>query len=89
MSVFEEVGLAMPRSSRAQAAFGVGVSRSELRPGDLVFFRTEGGTRVTHVGIYSGRGRFIHASTRSREVRIDALEDNYFRKRFVLARRVL
>jgi len=89
VSVFEHIGLALPRTSRGQARFGTEVNRSELRPGDLVFFRTAGGTQVTHVGIYSGRGKFIHASTRSRQVRVDALDDKYFRRRFVLARRVL
>jgi cell wall-associated NlpC family hydrolase len=89
VSVFKQIGLALPLTSSDQAAFGTEISRSQLRPGDLVFFRTAGGTQVTHVGIYSGRGKFIHASTRSRQVRIDALEDTYFKRRFVIARRVL
>ena len=89
VGVFKQIGIALPRTSRDQAAFGKEISRTQLRPGDLVFFRTARGTRVTHVGIYSGRGKFIHASTRSRQVRIDAMEDKYFRRRFVLARRVL
>lgn len=86
--VFKSFGIALPRTSRAQARFGTKVSRSDLRPGDLVFFDT-GGRGVSHVGIYSGRGEFIHASTRARRVQYDRLDNKYFKKRFVVARRVL
>lgn len=87
-SVFRDFGIALPRTSSAQAGFGRRVDRSELRPGDLIFFNTTG-SGVSHVGIYSGRGEFIHASTRARRVRFDRLDNKYFRKRFVVARRVL
>jgi cell wall-associated NlpC family hydrolase len=87
-SVFRSFGIALPRTSSAQAGFGRKVDRSQLRPGDLVFFRTYG-RGVSHVGIYSGGGEFIHASTRARRVRFDRLDNKYFRKRFVVARRVL
>ena len=75
-------------NSRDQARFGKEINRSELRPGDLVFFAT-GGRGVSHVGIYSGSGEFIHASTRARRVRYDRLDNKYFKKRFVVARRIL
>lgn len=87
-NVYRSFGIALPRTSRAQSRFGREISRSELRPGDLVFFSTTG-HGVSHVGIYSGRGEFIHASTRARRVRFDRLDNKYFRKRFVVARRVL
>jgi cell wall-associated NlpC family hydrolase len=87
-NVFRSFGIALPRTSSAQSHFGQKVARSDLRPGDLVFFNTSG-RGVSHVGIYSGRGEFIHASTRSRRVRFDRLDNKYFRKRFVVARRVL
>ena len=54
-----------------------------------MFFRTTGGSRVSHVGIYSGNGQFIHASTRSKRVRYDRMDNKYFTKRFATARRVL
>lgn len=88
-TVYRAFGIALPRTSSSQASFGRPVERSQLQPGDLVFFATSGGRRVTHVGIYSGHGEFIHASTRSRRVRFDRLDERYFRKRFVTARRVL
>jgi cell wall-associated NlpC family hydrolase len=87
-NVFRAFGIALPRTSRAQSRFGQEVPRRDLRPGDLVFFNTSG-RGVSHVGIYSGRGEFIHASTRARRVRFDRLDNKYFRKRFVVARRVL
>lgn len=87
-NVYRTFGIALPRTSRDQSLFGRQVSRSELQPGDLVFFSTTG-RGVSHVGIYSGRGEFIHASTRARRVRFDRLDNKYFRKRFVVARRVL
>ena len=88
-TVYGKFGIAVPRTSREQAGFGQKIGRSELKPGDLVFFRTAGGTQITHVGIYSGSGEFIHASTRSRRVKFDRLDNKYFSKRFATARRVL
>ena len=73
----------------AQARFGKQVTLSQLKPGDLVFFKTSGGKKVSHVGIYAGSGEFIHASTRSRRVKFDRLSNRYFKNRYVCARRVL
>lgn len=87
-NVFRTFGIALPRTSSAQSGFGKEIGRSDLRPGDLVFFNTSG-RGVSHVGIYSGRGEFIHASTRSRRVRFDRIDNKYFKNRFVVARRVL
>lgn len=88
-TVFKQFGIALPRTSYGQSSFGVPISKSSLAPGDLVFFHTGHGSKVTHVGIYSGRGEFIHASTRSRRVKYDRLDNKYFRTRYVTARRVL
>lgn len=88
-NVYRTFGIALPRTSRDQSRFGTQVARSQLEPGDLLFFDTNGGHGVSHVGIYSGGGEFIHASTRSRRVRFDRLDNKYFKKRFVVARRVL
>jgi cell wall-associated NlpC family hydrolase len=89
LTVYEKFGIAMPRTSHEQAEFGEKVDRSRLEPGDLVFFRTSGTTKISHVGIYSGDGEFIHASTRSKRVKFDRLDNKYFRKRYATARRVL
>jgi hypothetical protein len=76
----------LPRSSVAQAKVGKKVSRSNLSQGDLVFFNTNG-RGISHVGIYVGNNNFIHAST-DRGVIISALDQPYYNKRYVTARRV-
>jgi cell wall-associated NlpC family hydrolase len=88
-NVYKQHGIALPRKSSAQATFGAPVDRSSLKPGDLVFFKTGKGSRITHVGIYSGRGEFIHASTRTKRVKYDRLDNKYFKTRYATARRVL
>jgi cell wall-associated NlpC family hydrolase len=87
-NVYRSFGIALPRTSSAQSRFGQQVTKSELQPGDLVFFDVTG-RGISHVGIYSGGGEFIHASTRARRVRFDRLDNKYFKNRFVGARRVL
>ncbi len=85
--VYEKHGVRLPHNSKAQACTGKHVSRSELKKGDLVFFHT---TRrgISHVGIYAGNGKFIHASSSGRGVRVDSMDSGYYSKRFVAARRV-
>lgn len=73
-------GVALPRSSRAMAGVGKRVSRSELRPGDLVFFYRP----ISHVGIYVGNGRIVHASTKKSPVKVSDMS----RMRFTTARRI-
>jgi len=86
-AVYGSIGIRLPRTSDDQARAGEPVDRSSLEPGDLVFFGS--GHNVSHVGIYAGDGNFIHASTRARSVRFDRLDNKYFRKRYITARRVL
>ena len=86
-TVFRRIGIRLPRTSDEQARAGNHIDRDNLRAGDLVFFGK--GSNVTHVGIYSEDGEFIHASTRSRSVRYDSLDTKYFRSRYIGARRVL
>lgn len=85
--VYSNLGVALPRVSGQQAAAGVHVDRKDLRPGDLVFFKLNG-ARIDHVGIYVGRGRFIHAPRRNNPVRSDSLNDSWWRRRFKGGRRV-
>jgi len=73
--------LHLPRSSREMAAIGSKVNRSELQPGDLVFFGTKGG-RINHVGIFIGNDTFMHSSL-SKGITEDKLQQNYYDKRFV------
>lgn len=79
----------LPRSSLAMSQVDApAVQRDELTPGDLVFFRTRGRS-VSHVGIYIGEGRFVHAPRRGEQVRIDGINEPYWRSRFDSAKRVL
>jgi len=82
-------GLNLPRVSRSQFNAGRYVSKSSLQPGDLVFFATGGGKRVSHVGIYIGGSRFIHAPSRGKTVRIDSLSSTFFKKTYMGGRSYL
>ncbi len=86
--VYSMVGIELPRSAREQFTMGVPVKKDELKPGDLVFFRTYA-KFPSHVGIYLGDNLFIHASTRSKKVTIDSLEAPYYLSRFIGAKRIL
>ena len=69
MYVYKKVGVSLPHSSRMQYGVGQPVSRGDLRPGDLVFFFSP----ISHVGIYIGDGKMIHAAGTGKNVRIDSL----------------
>jgi cell wall-associated NlpC family hydrolase len=77
----------IPRSAREQYSSGEKISKDELKFGDLVFFNTTKRSFPGHVGIYLGEDQFVHAS-RSQGVTVSSLEDTYYKKRFVGARRV-
>ncbi len=83
-------GVRLPRVSRKQAYYGKYVSRSHLRPGDLVFFDTSRRRRgyVNHVGIYIGNNKFIHASSARHRVVITSLNRPFYRARFKWGRRI-
>jgi cell wall-associated NlpC family hydrolase len=81
------VGMQLPTNSAAQFLAGLKVKRADMKPGDLVFFRTSGKHRVSHVGIYISDGRFIHSPTTGKSVEISSLETGYWAKRFVGAKR--
>lgn len=86
---FSSVGIDLPRTSSDMYNATERVSRSELQPGDLLFFKTGRRSRsINHVAIYLGNGRFIHAPRRGRTVSIDTLEQDYWRERFIAGGRV-
>ena len=87
--VYRHFGYTLNRTATGQLSNGVSVSKSELQPGDLVFFKSGGSKPVSHVGIYVGGGQFIHASTNTYEVRYDNLTSGYYNNVYVYARRVL
>jgi hypothetical protein len=86
MTVYKLNGLDLPRSSQAQWRKGVSVSRNRLKKGDLVFFRTTKSGNISHVGIYAGNGRFIHAPGRGDHVQRTSLNNRYFRTHFTGAK---
>lgn len=91
--VFNENNTKLPRRSEDQSTVGKQVNIRDTKPGDLVFFATAGGSRVSHVGIVhdignNGEVKFIHAST-SKGVIISSLNEKYWNKAYLFARRVL
>ncbi len=78
MAVYQLNGLDLPRSSKEQYRLGEPVGRNDLARGDLVFFSTGRDGKVSHVGIYVGNGRFIHAPGRGKKVSVDSVSRSYF-----------
>ena len=85
-AVYNLCGLSIPRTSHDQFKAGESVSKEELQDGDLVFFGSSEDL-INHVGIYVGNGRFVHAPRRGEEIRVTSVDESYFEKRFVGARR--
>jgi len=89
MTVYQLNGIDLPRTSGEQFGTGAEVDEKDLRRGDLVFFATGKSGKVSHVGVYIGDGRFIHAPGRGKKIRSDVLANNYYRKRYLGARNYL
>ena len=84
----QATGLALPRTARAMSQNGQQINKTELKPGDLVFFNTLR-RAFSHVGIYLGDNRFIHASSSARgDVMVSDITQQYWSKRFNGARRL-
>lgn len=82
------LGIKLPRTSREMSALGNLVNLNQLAPGDLVFFKTTAKS-YSHVGIYLGDSRFIHAPRVGGTIRIEKLSATYWRNRYNGARRVV
>ena len=89
MAVYQLNGLNLPRSSRDQYSVGAPVQRAELAKGDLVFFAIKGREKISHVGVYVGDDRFIHAPSKGKTIRVDSLSDRYYAARYAGARKYL
>ncbi len=86
----DAVGIVLPRSTREMNAMrSANVGRDALVPGDLVFFATAGGGKVSHAGIYVGEGRFVHAPASGGTVRLDSLASAYWQRNFLSAKRII
>jgi cell wall-associated NlpC family hydrolase len=87
--VFQQAtGVTLPRSAKEMSRLGDKIALADLQPGDLVFFNTRR-FAFSHVGIYLGDSRFIHAPRRGRDVEVTTIDQSYWQKRFNGARRLL
>lgn len=80
------IGAVLPSNSASQFNVGTSVARSDMKTGDLVFFRVHG-KRISHVGIYLGDNRFIHSPSTGKRVSVSSLDEAYWARRFAGARR--
>lgn len=88
--VYAQFGYTLNRTATDQLANGVAVTKDQLQPGDLVFFNSGYTSKpVSHVGIYIGGGKFIHASTNAYVVQIDDLSSGYYSRVYVYGRRIV
>lgn len=87
-SIYQQsIGLLLPRKAEQQAAATQRIEKTDLQPGDLVFFNTMR-RAFSHVGIYVGNGKFIHSPKPGAEVRVESMGGSYWQRRFDGARRV-
>jgi len=84
--VYRQLGVEVPRTTLEQYSAARPVALGQLQPGDLLFFKTQG-RRVSHVAIYTGEGRFIHAPQTGRTVELRTLDDAYYLPRLTGAGR--
>lgn len=82
-------GIKLPRTTGQQFKASRWISRKNLEAGDLVFFKTSVSSAVSHVGIYLGKNKFIHAPSSGKHVKINSMKEKYWLKRFTSARRIL
>ena len=85
--IHEEVGIAVPRTAAEQYRAATPVPIEELEPGDLLFFKTRGST-ISHVAIYAGSNRFVHAPKAGHNIELRMMDDGYYKQRFVGAGRL-
>jgi cell wall-associated NlpC family hydrolase len=83
----EALGLSLPHNARAQSRVGRSVAAGDLEPGDLVFYNTRN-RKYSHVGLYLGDGRFIHAPKPGAAVRVENMSTAYWSRRYNGARRI-
>lgn len=81
-------GITLPRTSKDQSTAGRYVLKSELQPGDLIFFNTSG-RGISHVGIYIGNDEMIHAPSSGKNVEVTKITSNYWASKYVTARRII
>jgi len=85
-AVYNLCGVSIPRTSKDQYKVGESVIKKDIQDGDLVFFGSSE-SKINHVGIYVGEGRFVHAPRRGEDIKVTNIDESYFEKRFIGARR--
>jgi len=88
-AVFAKYKITIPRLSKEQAKVGKIIPWNYLKKGDLIFFDSKKSRQVSHVGIYLGGGKFIHASSAKHQVVISNLTSKYYSKHFKWGRRII
>ena len=86
----DAAGISLPRTTREMIVMQAqNIDQDKLQTGDLLFFATNGGSQVSHAGIYVGEGRFVHAPATGGTVKLDSLNKAYWQKAYLNAKRVL
>ena len=86
----DAAGISLPRTTREMIVMRAqSIGQDKLQTGDLLFFATNGGSQVSHAGIYVGEGRFVHAPATGGTVKLDSLNKAYWQKAYLNAKRVL
>lgn len=85
--VYRNFNIDLPHYTGTQWGCGSGICKNELKDGDLVFFNTTG--KLSHVGIYIGNNKFIHAPSKGKTVKINSLNEPYYSQRYAGARRII
>lgn len=90
-AIYRQIGIELPRVSRNQAKVGINVNIKDIKPGDLLYFKTNSKmpNTVSHVGIYIGNNKMIHASSKSKKVIEVDINSSYFMKRLSHVKRVI
>jgi len=86
--VYASQGFTLPRTSKEQSKIGKYLRFSELKKGDMVFFKSNNRSDISHVGIFLGNGKFIHASSNKKKVIISSINSDYASRNFMWGRRV-
>jgi cell wall-associated NlpC family hydrolase len=86
----DAAGISLPRSTREMIGMQApNIGQEALQTGDLIFFATNGGSQVSHAGIYVGEGRFVHAPATGGTVKLDSLSKAYWQRAYLSAKRVI
>lgn len=81
--IHQALGIEVPRTAADQQRVALSVAKPDLLPGDLLFFKTTGSKRVSHVGVYVGENRFVHAPQSGKLIELRTLDDQYYGPRLV------